>query len=275
MKGTFLLKGTDENGQERDFILSIDLSIAVPIDQPPVSNYSIWFRANGLVSGENNSYGWVDATNNISKLLNLGVDPIYADQSIGANQPDLIANVIGGKKVVRFLGSPVGMNLNNASGLSQNISGCTIYWVGKVSTGGAQRTLFYLSTNSESSARFIVYSDAATNNWSVAARRLDADSAAIMSGGSSLTNKICAITMDYASGDVFLYENGIQVASSNSFTSNGSTSNTVSGACYLGKNNSGNNFIGDVGDIIFYKSAHGPTQIGQVSSWLNSFYSIY
>lgn len=103
-----------------------------------VPGYSFWYRPNGLVSGQTNSFGVADSSGNVSQLSELGGSNITATQSTAINQPSLIANRIGSaqRKAIRFSGSPQSMTINNAGGLTNNVSGATIYIVVKSNAAG-------------------------------------------------------------------------------------------------------------------------------------------
>lgn len=238
---------------------------------PPISGYSIWYRSDGLVPGSDNQYGICDGTNAISLLRNLkGSSSNYSEQLVGINQPILNTSVFGTRKGIQT--SSFDWFVQNNLGISNGISGCTIYTNAWVSTGGAQRVLFFLSTGtSAGNARIQIDSDA-SNNWRIAARRLDADGASLLTGGSTLTKKRMAFVIDYANSDAFIYEAGSLTHSNTSFGTAGSTSATNSLSGFIGRNNTGNGFIGEFGDLLFYPSAHNSSWVAIVDSWLANFY---
>lgn len=240
---------------------------------PPISGYHFWYRADGLKSGETTLYGSADSVLNIAEWSDLGGSATDVTQTTGALQPALAYSQIGSKKGVSFSGST---HFDCADFTSvQNVSGFTLYAVSQVTTGGANRTLFFNSVGtSATNARFVAFSTG--DAWTLAVRRLDTDGAGTVTGGSSTSAvKIIAFVCDYTNGDGFIYENGVLVNSNTSICSNGSTENTISLAGFLGKNNTGNQMIGKMGDVLAYKSAHSASQIVETTNWLNRFYGIF
>ena len=245
---------------------------------PPISGYSYWFRADGLVNGINNSYGIADGSGNISQFKDLGGSVIDATQATGIQQPLLVSGVIGtnSRKCIRFDGSNDDLVINNADTLTNNAGGATIFLVGKTRTGGSLQFPFYINNGSGlGSARFAIDSSAA-NAWELRVRRLDADGAGVLAGGSSTSAfKIVAGVMDWTNGDGFIYENRVLVNSNTSLTSAGSTSATNSLVSRLGELNATNNWAGDAGEYLYYPFALTQVQVEEVSDWINEFYGIY
>lgn len=244
------------------------------VPTPPIAGWVMYHNQLGLSAGQNNRYGITDATNAIQTLKDPTlISSTYNEQLTGLVQPLLSANQFGAKPSIGF-GSGRFMNTSNLT-MSQNVSGLTFYCVSKVTSGGASRVVFFMSVGtSASNARFVVSSSAA-NVWSMSARRLDADGAATLTAGSTLTDKVLAFVVDYANSNAYIYENGVLINSSTSFLTDGATSNTASLASFFGKNNTGNEFAGNVGTPILYNTAHDATQVLQISTWLNTTYSIY
>lgn len=241
--------------------------------QPPISGYHFWYRADGMFPTKTNSYGSVDGAMNISEWSDLGNTTSDVIQSTGALQPVLADYQFGRQKGVSFSGATHFDCVNLTS--VQNVSGFTLYAVAQVTTGGANRVLFFNSVGtSATNARFVAFSTG--DAWTLAVRRLDADGAGTATGGSSTSAvKIVAFVCDYANGDGFIYENGSLAGSNLAISSSGTTENTTSLAGFVGKNNTGNQMIGKIGDMLSYRSAHTATQVAQITSWLNGFYGIF
>lgn len=250
----------------------------ITAEGPPLAGYSYWFRANGLVAGVNNIYGVADGSGNISETKDLGDSIITSTQVAGIQQPLLVSGVIGTnlRKCIRFDGSNDDLVINNADTLTNNAGGATIFFVGKTRTGGSLQFPFFINNGSAlGSARFSIDSSAA-NAWELRVRRLDADGAGVLAGGSSTSAfKIVCGVMDWTNGDGFIYENRALVNSNNALTSSGSTSATNSLVSRLGELNTGNNWAGDAGDYLFYPFALTQAQVEAVSDWMNEFYGIY
>lgn len=250
-------------------MLGIVLNSARRSSEPPISNWSVWHSPLGLINGFTNKYGIVDSLGSIQKVT----DPsqrtsFYSEQLTGSVQPLLSNNLFGSKKGFGF-GSNRFFDVSDLS-LTNGISSITLYTVAKVTSGGAARILFFTSTGTNASnARFQI-SSGATNVWTIAGRRADGDGAATLTGGSTLTDKVLAFVVDFANSNAYIYENKVLVASSTSFLTDGNVSSTNSLASFFGKNNGGNAFAGNVGDLLIYKNqAHNTGQLNQMSDWLN------
>lgn len=246
---------------------------------PPISGYSFWFRADGLVAGAANSYGSVDGAGSVSQLTDLGGSTITATQSTGSKQPALISSLIGTKarKGVRFVGAnATELVVNNALALTNNISGITMYTVAKVNTGGATASLMFFSTGASATASRCDIRNSAANAWQTAGRRLDADSIATVTGGASTSAyKIIGSPIDYANSNGYIYENGALVNSNTTFQTDGNVSATNALSSFIGSFNGANYLTGDIGEILVYTGYHDATQVASIHAWLNKFYGIY
>lgn len=245
---------------------------------PPVLGYSFWFRADGLIINTTNKYGITDVTGNVSQLTDLGGTVITATQATAINQPALIANRIGTslRKAIRFSGSPQEMAINNASTLTNNVSGATWIAVMKSNAAGTQQIPIIFTTNAAAASRCDLRCTT-TNVWRLAGRRLDADGIATVdgTGSSNAAFRILGGAIDYANSDAYIYENGVQTGSNTAFQTNGNTSATNSAAVNIAAVAATNYFAGDIGDILFYPFYLTPAQVLQMHTWLNNFYGLY
>ena len=246
--------------------------------QPPISGYSFWFRADGLVAGYSNSYGSADSGNAVSRLTDLGGSTIYAEQTTGSKQPVLVTSTIGTRlrKAVRFTAaSLMEFNVINAEALTNNISGITMYVVSKINTGGTNQFSIFFSTVSSGTARADIRSLVA-NTWQTSGRRLDADGVQTVAGAASTSAfKILGGAIDYTNSNAVHYENGAAVNTNSSFSTDGSTSATNSAAVTIGSSASTNYMNADIGEILVYIGYHDATQVASVHAWLNNFYGLY
>lgn len=243
---------------------------------PPISGYSFWFRADGLVAGKDNQYGSVSQLGAVSKLYDLGGSGIYAEQTTGSKQPTLVASATGTKlkKTIQFSSASLTeMDIVNSLSLTNNIGAITIYTVHKVITGGSTQIVVYFSIGGGSTSARSAVGNNASNVNQLIARRVDGDGAAVLTSSTSLTDKNVAAVIDYTNGDGFIYENGALVNSNTSFTSNGNTSSTNSTIAKLGSS-AANYLNGNVSEIIVYLGAHNATQIELTYKWLNNYYNL-
>lgn len=246
---------------------------------PPISGYSFWFRADGIIAGQETIYGSADGLGSVSQLTDLGGSTITATQSTGSKQPALISSLIGTKarKGVRFVGAnATELIVNNALALTNNISGITMYAVAKVNTGGAVAPLIFFSNGTSASASRCDMRNSAADVWQTAGRRLDADGISVVNGQSSTASyKIIGSAIDYANSNGYIYENNVMTSNNTAFSTDGNTSAANSLSAFIGSVNSANYLTGDIGEILVYIGYHDATQVASIHAWLNKFYGIY
>lgn len=79
--------------------------------------------------------------------------------------------------------------------------------------------------------------------------------------------KIMAITVDRSADEFKMYINGSYIGASVSTVTNWPVT--------IAKLYANGNAYMNVGNVLFYTAAHDATQVGQISDWLNTKYSIY
>ena len=145
-----------------------------------LTGLTAWYFAGdlGLTDGTAVS-SWTDKSGNSRTL----------SQATGVSQPLMQTggNGINGLPAVLFDGSNDGMKATATTGLLNNVSGATIWWIGKnIDTGtGIDRHAMFISTPTSGTGRAYVRLAVTTRKLAVGGRRLDADAAVTDTGGAS------------------------------------------------------------------------------------------
>jgi hypothetical protein len=187
-----------------------------------------------------------------------------AIQNTSNNQPKLRVGVsaLNGHNTVEFDGSNDMLALTgSALDVARNKSNLIVFIVYKLpgSAVANTRSLFTLSTGTTTGARAGILQNS-SNVHQISGRRLDTDSFGSASSASgSTTGELAVLTgiWRWSTSDVFLFKNGTQVASSLSFQTTGTTSNTASLTGFIGANAAGTAewFSGQIAEILAYDSA--------------------
>lgn len=171
-----------------------------------------------------------------SQWENANANGYYIEQSGAAARPLIVPAGINGHRLIRFDGTTDYMRTAGPSprAIFQNASAGYIFIVFKraVSTGGGvARLLMFNGNNAANTARFSLYCDNATtgDKAQIVVRRLDADSAATLTGTISVNSgwHMALAVMDWSTGNGFIYIDGALDVSNTSLTTSGSTSNTA------------------------------------------------
>lgn len=157
-------------------------------------------------------------------------------QASGTNRPLIVAAAQNGRRIIRFDGLDNYMN-NSGAGAKDLFRNTSAAWamvvVKKAALDGVatNRNIIMGSTPTAGSARFLVSigSTSGANRPRLAVRRLDADSAGLVTAASAVdTNYHMLLTIaDWANGDGFIWKDGALTDSNTSMTTSGSTSNTA------------------------------------------------
>ena len=200
-------------------------------------------------------------------------------QATSGNRPNYQTGVYNGLSIARFDGTNDRLTLGS-SGLFQNVAGGTIYAVRLWSSSPtAGRNILAISNNASISTRASIYGGSASGKSGSGGRRLDADAFAGVNGTNSVSTtllQVDASVFDYSNDDLYLYMNGVQEASNTSFQTTGSTSNTASAAAAIGSMPAGTSqyFLGDIGEILVFHSAHSSTTRQRVRDYLRNKWAI-
>jgi hypothetical protein len=158
-------------------------------------------------------------------------------QSNSTYRPLIIASGLNGRRTIRFETSGGGNVLaNNDSGVREIFTNQSGGWVAAVfrrqtTDGGAtSRSLFSVTTNAGAARLVASAAQSTANTPALTARRLDADSAAILNAASTVTTSFRMVLwyMDWSSGVGRVYIDGELSAQNTSLTSSGSSQNNIS-----------------------------------------------
>lgn len=187
--------------------------------------------------------GWWDdstAVTNVSGAASTWASKISTDydlqQTTAANRPTINGTGLNGSRTLTFDGVNDVLQTNHptARAYSQNVSSLWSFAVvRKVNVDGTATNRAVVASNTEvGSVRFSMQlgsTATAGNRATSGARRLTADSAAILSGSTALGTgwRLAMVTQDYTNRPGFVYLDGLQDATNATNTSAGSTANTT------------------------------------------------
>ncbi|MFA5186976.1 MAG: hypothetical protein WC551_10890 [Patescibacteria group bacterium] len=201
---------------------------------------------------------WLDYTSTVtdagggacSQWNDISGNAWHVTQSSAGARPTIIASGLNGKRTISFDGTADLMTRVNAdiAALYQNQpQGWQFFVLKKNATDSPSTSARQDSVNitATGGSRFSLgmNGNGVSDKAQIVVRRLDADSAGILIGATTLTTafNIHMATMDWSAGDGTLYLNGTQDAQNLTLTSSGNTSNTAAAGnvYYLGQ---GTNF---------------------------------
>lgn len=185
-----------------------------------------------------------------------------------------------GLSCLRFFGDNDRMDAP-ASDLLRNVSGATLYVVCRFNAAPSSRQeVFGVATDSATMVRHRISGDTGAQ-ITTGGRRLDANSQVTVTGGTAnhTVMQVVSVRIDYAGAALTLYHNGSQVATTSSFHTSGSTSNTAASNSRLGASsstpdNAANLFIGNLGDVLVYHSLHDEDLMRLHVRWLMNKWKI-
>jgi hypothetical protein len=182
----------------------------------------------------------------------------------GVSKPTLATAVQNNLNTIRFNGTQA-FSVPNAVSMTRNIGSFSVIAIRKFAALPAtEQNIFRANTNSAGS-RVLFGAGVTANKAQVGGRRLDADSfASVVSSGDVSTTlfEIQSGIYDYANSDLYLHINGTLIASSTSFLTNGSTSDTDSQLVAISGGGAGGGapftsgfFNGDIGELVALPTA--------------------
>ena len=123
-------------------------------------------------------------------------------------------------------------------------------------TGLAFGAIFRLKTNTGPTRYSIGESNATNGSYRIGGRRLDSDSfdSTTASTPHGATQKVVTGFLNYADGEAYIYQNGVNIGTDLSFQTAGNTSNTSSFGGDVGGGAGGAAFDGTIQEIIIYNS---------------------
>lgn len=152
------------------------------------------------------------------------------EQATAGSRPAILAAEIGGKRALSFSSDYMSASSGMLS-MMTNVSAAWMFAVYKKrGAGTGNNTLFCTTTNSGGGRFNATVGNASSARPTLNVRRLDADSAAMMSSPTGGTGVwlIRYDEMNYATGAAEMFLDGTSAVSNGSLTSAGSTSNTAS-----------------------------------------------
>jgi transposase-like protein len=203
-------------------------------------------------------------------------------QTDPASQPLLRTNSMNGHKVVQFDGGNDFLQMQGtALLLSLDRAALTVfvaYKLGPTQITSGSRDVFSMSDGDNvSQHRMSLYSHSTTLHTLAGGRRLDDDNLQTIEGLTTLPgNKqgiLCA-QFGWSTRELYLYEDGIQTASSLTFQTAGNTSPTPSLAGAVGSRASGAGeyFYGNIAEILVFNTLCTPAQRTSVQKYLTDTY---
>lgn len=181
-----------------------------------------------------------------------------ATQATAASQPTYSPTGLNNKAVLSFDGDD--FLANTAPGaLLRNTPGATIMAVCNFTNNFTTRAPISISTPTSGTNRAGLFlRGTGYTGYGLAARRLDLTSSSFVGSStfSAATNVLLGAVIDYANTDAFSYVNGNLDASNTAFITAGNTSDTDSGAVYIGRSSTTlNPMLGTIAEIIVVSSA--------------------
>lgn len=196
------------------------------------------------------------------------------------NQPTLLTNSLNGHNTVAFDGGNDYLSLSGSALTVAQNKGALMIMIAYVypSVASGVRSLFGLSSGTSSTAvRTAVYHRDSGGFRGAGGRRLDANTAAFISGTASVAGQAeqLAAVFDWTNSDLVLYQNGTSAASNLAFQTAGSSENTASLAGVIGANLAGASefFFGRIAEILVYSAVDATTR-AQVGTYFQSTYGI-
>jgi hypothetical protein len=196
-------------------------------------------------------------------------------QATGANQPATGTNTRNGLNVISFDGNDfLTLGTND---LARNVSGATIYVVYQhAANPTGDRRIFNINNGTASGfVRVLILDGVTSQRTQTGGRTLDADSFASVTGSIVISTNYLyrASIFDYANTDLFNYVNGILDASTTSFQTATTTSNTASIRARVGADvnvTPATFFSGQIAEILVYHTAHTTAQRLTVETYLKT-----
>lgn len=254
------------------------------VSSPPVSDYIMWLRADGLATGETNDYGVVDGSGNVTQWTDLSGNGNHATYNAAIGTAPNLSGTNGGnsRKGITFDGS--GDNLQLPKTLFNNKAGGTMFVICKTTSviSATENEIVFFSANGSSNGRFNLSVDLASGRYRTRNRRLDADTylnSRQMLGQKALpsASTVLGLSMSWSTGYGLLYQDGEIINwEPNMVQTPGNTSNTDSDYASIGRLNDGTNypFNGVISEIILFDRALSTSEMDSMNSYLQSYYGI-
>jgi len=251
------------------------ITVSVPVATAPTANLTGRFVADDLTG--------VDQSPVASWAPRVGTGA--ASQATAANQPNLRVGFLNGHNTVEFNGTSDTLALTGGllelARNKSNLVVSVIYRTAGFNTAGP-RSLFGLShgTSTGGSRALLSQREQVAGYMQATGRRLDTDTVQGLAASTTAVNglnELVNLTAVYrwSTSDLLLFKNGTQIASSTTFQTDGTTSDTPSLAGVIGSNLAGaaEFFAGHIAEILVYNTADtAGTLVTQINDYAQATY---
>ena len=180
--------------------------------------------------------------------------------------------------VVSFDGQDDYLDVPTSLGIFRKATGGTIIVVAAPTKSSNVETLIGWSIHNDIYRYRYTLGKTGNDEWRTGGRRLDGDSFQIIVGGTIETGtfNLVSSVVSWENAVLRLFEDGIEVASSDSFQTSGGTSDTDSLGMAIGARPDGNdnNWKGDIAEILIYDRALNDPEREMVEAYLSAKYGI-
>jgi hypothetical protein len=228
---------------------------------------------------------WLDASvtssltfngSTVSEWRDLSGNGRHFAQTTAGSQPTGDNRTLNGRRVLDFDGGDFLITNSAGLNLARNIGALSFFLVYAEDSVVGNRTILHAAISGSTSVARISFIPTGTTNR-IAARRLDADSAAVLGANSTANTspRVLSAVVDYSNASGNIYLEGSSIASSTTLTSAGNTSNTDSGAVAVGAQGGGGEPMdGFIGELVFYRRALSTSERQSVERYLGRKWNI-
>lgn len=236
-----------------------------------LANCALWIDASDLSTITHTNSAVSQINDKSGKLRHL-------TQGTSVNRP-LAVTLQNGLTVLDFDGINDSLVRTGGTDLGRNVSAITVHAVVRIrkpwqSTNQAQ--VFFLSTNVSSNASlFLIEAGRSPNSNKIgcAARRLNGDPFTPLAAPNvcDASFTVISVVMDYANADLFLYLNGVLVASNTNYQTSGSTVDAANLAFSIGANPASQYFLdGQIAELAVFHEAHTSDLVANIAASLRN-----
>jgi hypothetical protein len=214
--------------------------------------------------------------NTVSEWRDLSGNGRHFAQATAASQPNGVDRTQNGKRVLDFDGNRVLAGNAASLNIARAVGGVSIFFAGKWDALSGQATGVFISRgDNAASGRCNIDYASQTSSFRLIGRRLDSDSAAILTPAATTNAGVFAGIFDYENSDGFFRINGSTVASSTSFQTNGVTQDNDSvGISIGGIPGLLSGLDGFIGEVVIYRRALTVTEQQTLERYLGAKWGI-
>lgn len=232
-----------------------------------------------------NLQNWYDAldastitlnSGNVSEWRDKSGNGRHATQASASAQPNYAAAGVLPSAVIAPAGGAVDMALTNSVGVLRNLGGATLIAVHRpAQVAGTQPAVFFSSGTSAFAARAALSCGLTTAALEAGGRRLDANGyQQVNSAATANTAYVHGAIFNYSAATLNMYVNGSVAASSTSYQTSGSTSDTDSVVARLFSNDGGARYIGAIAEVLVFNRAISADEMTALSRYLGRKWGI-